>query len=196
MDRMRGWLPEKPKQNRTAFFENAKADNPQGQSANQSANHNNIWMLLILFVALPLNLLLFEHYFSPVNFAATITAGVSVGAIVGLMPSYRELKILDKQSTSTIKLSTAVIIVLSVIDMCLIIGVVFTHGFPFGEFQATIIIFSAINWYVGIAGRQLLFAGWQRKKRIEIRVGAGFRIFYAPNSFSAAKLAADQQNRG
>jgi len=142
----------------------------------------------------PLYLLNVSRYFSPINLAITVGAGVSVGGIVGLIPIYRELKILDKQGTSNIKLSTTILSVLLIADMCLIFGVAISEQgvFPFNEFQLIIITFGVISAMIGMAGRSLLVVAWERKTKIKIMM-RGFSIFFVPKS-PQNMLKVDQQN--
>jgi hypothetical protein len=148
-------------------------------------------------LGLPIQLLFFAHYFSPINLASTIIAGVAVGAIVGLTPLYKELKRLDKQGSSNIKRSTAVVSALLIVDVCLILGVLVAQGgINLNQVQLTVILFSGISALTSMAGKPLLFAAWRRKNKSEIWQGHKLQIFSTPTPNTALGSNFQQPQRG
>jgi hypothetical protein len=183
-NRIRGWFPQEPKTNQYVIASNANNDNLPVQDTYEvykRTNQNSNLTLLFLSIGVPFSLLTVLHDVAPIILLIAIVAAVFVGATVGLVPAYRELRILDKKGKSNSKISTAIVLVFAIINVCLIFGVLAGHtDLRFNEVQSATLAFSFLSPIVAFDVRKLLFAAWKRKNKSEIWEGKKLQLFTAP----------------
>jgi len=199
----RGWFPQEPEINKIAIVNGANTQNPQAADLHKYRKEISPTQNLNLLLAIAgwaVWLLISFGNLPSLNYAGLVAGGLAIGFILGLIPSYIELKKLTTTGSSSVKTSEILLVILFIAGPVLVLGSMAVEGIVyFYELQYSILTVYLSSLISSIAVRAFLFTAWERRNNADIMRGKTYAIISAqkaPSAISKRFFGKESRNPG